>query len=113
VKLLVKRAEELGEELKKEGLKSSQIRSIFGTVRLIQSTWPLKATADQTQRAYRQLQLLKPRLAYQAERNRGVGPLRDILTAAIDDVGNDRGRFQNFFDFFEAILAYHVAAGGE
>lgn len=111
--LLVRRAEEIGSELKGLGLKSAQIRNVFGTVRQIQMSWPPHANGDAQQHAYRQLQLLKPKLKYQAARNqREVGPLADILVPAIDDIGDERYRFQNFVDFFEAILAYHRAAGG-
>lgn len=111
--LLVKKAEEIGYALKKSDLKSAQIRNIFGTVRQIQASWPLVSDPEAERAAYRQLQLLKPKLAYQAARNQPVKGLADILTPAIDDVGADRERFQHFVDFFEAILAYHVAAGGK
>lgn len=108
-KLLVEQAKEAGHALKASGLKAAQIRSIFATVRQIQMTW---LTEQDKPQAHRQLQLLKPKIAYQAARNEGVRPLADILIPAIDDVDDDRGCFQNFVDFFEAILAYHVEAGG-
>ncbi len=111
--LLVRKAEEIGTALKQADLKSAQIRNIFGTVRQIQAAWPLYTDEEAERAAYRQLQLLKPKLAYQAARNRPVQGLADILTPAIDEVGADRERFQRFVDFFEAILAYHVAAGGK
>jgi CRISPR/Cas system CSM-associated protein Csm2 small subunit len=38
--------------------------------------------------------------------------LKDVLTWAIDEVGADETKFARFVDFFEAILAYHQAAGG-
>lgn len=110
--VLVREAEKIGRELQRGGLKSAQIRNVFGTVRQIHMSWPLYGDSEAQQAAYRQLQLLKPKLVYQAARNDPVRPLADILTPAIDDVGGDRGRFQNFVDFFEAILAYHRAAGG-
>ncbi len=86
--------------------------------------------ADRTRRALRELTLLKPRLAYAASRNPVVRHLADVLTPAIDGVldGIDfkpdardtwlainklaLQRFGRFLDFFEAILAYHRAAGG-
>lgn len=95
-------------------LTTSQIRNIFGTVRQIETNWGPRATAQQQKQAARQLILLKPKLAYQAKRERGKGVqgLADVLIPSIDLVGEDRARFQNFMDFFEAILAYHTAAGG-
>ena len=57
--------------------------------------------------------MLKPKLAYAAARNRNVEELKDALTQAINQVDNHEKRFKNFVDFFEAILAYHRAYGGE
>ena len=115
----VKTAEELGKDLAtRYKLSTNQIRNIFGTVRRIEMNWPdtpedaagQKAAAH----AFRELQLLKPKMAYQAKREggQGVSTLVGVLTQAIDAVGNDRQRFQNFVDFFEATLAYHKAYGG-
>jgi CRISPR-associated protein Csm2 len=112
--LLTEKAESIGRSLARN-LTTSQIRNVFGTVRQIEMNWGSQATEHQRQQAARQLILLKPKLAYQAarERGRGVKDLADVLTPAIDLVGEDRDRFQNFVDFFEAILAYHTAAGGK
>jgi CRISPR-associated protein Csm2 len=113
----VNEAEALGRDLARQ-LSTSQIRSIFGTVRRIEMTWPEapkdEAERDQAQQAKRDLLLLKPKMAYQAkrERGRGVQTLTDVLADAIDLVEGDRQRFQHFVDFFEATLAYHKAHGG-
>ncbi len=106
-------AEQLGGELARQ-LTTSQIRNIFGTVRRIEMNWPEHATDEEARRARRDLVLLKPKMAYQAKRERGQGVkiLTGILSDCIDLVGNNRQRFGNFVDFFEAILAYHKAAGG-
>jgi CRISPR-associated protein Csm2 len=113
-RILTKRAEAVGTSLARQ-LTTSQIRNVFGTVRQIEMSWGIRATEKERRRAARQLILLKPKLAYQArrERGRGVQELADALMPAIDLVGEDRDRFQNFMDFFEAILAYHTAAGGQ
>ncbi|GAB4532377.1 MAG: type III-A CRISPR-associated protein Csm2 [Anaerolineae bacterium] len=112
-RLLVERAEEVGSALARQ-LTTSQIRNIFGTVRQIEMRWSPQATEADRNWAARQILLLKPKLAYQArkERGRGVDQLADILVPAIDMIGDDRERFQRFVDFFEAILAYHTASGG-
>jgi CRISPR-associated protein Csm2 len=111
--VLVARAEDVGQALARQ-LTTSQIRNLFGTVRQIEMMWIPQATENERRQATRQLLLLKPKLAYQAKRERGKGVeiLRDVLSPAIELVGDDRQRFQNFVDFFEAILAYHTAAGG-
>ena len=110
-------AEKLGRDLARK-LSTSQIRNIFGTVRRIEMTWPEEpqdaAEEQEAEQARRELLLLKPKMAYQAkrERGRGVQTLVDVLTEAIDLVKGDRQRFQHFVDFFEATLAYHKAHGG-
>jgi CRISPR-associated protein Csm2 len=121
---LVKWAEKLGYILKALQLSTSQIRNIFGTVRQIEMDWE-RPTADnkeareaKAKQAARRLSLLRPKLAYQAGRQQGKGKegvqaLTAILTPAIALVGEDRACFEHFVDFFEAILAYHTAAGGQ
>jgi len=105
--LLVKEADRLGGALRQ--LTTSQIRSLFGEVRSIQAQW-----AQNPQRASRRLRLLQPKMAYRARKERGqaVGQLVSVLSPAIDLVGDDRERFERFVEFFEAILAYHKAHGG-
>jgi len=115
---LVKRADELGKDLTNARLTTSQIRALFGEVRQIEAQWGM--SADQRQRAQRRLVLLKPKMAYRArkERGKGVQELIDVLDPAVDlvikepDIKKQDGHFQRFVEFFEAILAYHKAYGG-
>ncbi|MBX5492557.1 MAG: type III-A CRISPR-associated protein Csm2 [Chloroflexi bacterium] len=112
---LVQVAERVGRALVKERLTTSQIRAFFGAVREIEMSWPpTGADPDTTRARQRELLLLRPKLAYQAARASGqaVERLRAVLDPAIAEVRGDRQRFQHFVDFFEAILAYHRAAGG-
>ena len=114
---LVAQAKNLGEQLVQQRLTTNQIRNVFGTVRRIEMNWPENATENQARKGHRELVLLKPKLAYQAKREsggrgRGVETLRQVLDPAIDLIEGRRDRFQNFVDFFEAILAYHKAYGG-
>ncbi len=127
---LVEWADRLGKTLKERGLTTSQIRAIFGEVRLIQSEWSIHR-----ERAFRRLVLLKPKMAYRArkerdhrrEQDKAVEDLVKVLTRALDlvikapppppeaspDAPNTQdGNFQRFVEFFEAILAYHKAYGG-
>lgn len=105
-------SDRFGRALKERGLKASQIRNIFGAVRRIEMNWRDDTSAEEQKAAYRELLLLQPKLGYQSERVKAVKPLANVLTAAIQQVQGDRDRFQRFVDFFEAILAYHKAAGG-
>ena len=100
-KLLVAQAEELAERLIE--LPRHQIRRFFGTVRQIQHTWQ-----DNPMKAQRDLLLLKPKLAYQKRRIKPIEELEKDLSYAITLVGEDEERFNNFVDFFEAIVAYHT-----
>ena len=100
---LVDAAKELGKSLENRGLKTSQIRKVYGAVKKIQVSEEFRPN---------DLIMLKPKLAYAAARNRAVTDLKDALTQAIDKVEDSPGRFKNFVDFFEATLAYHKAAGG-
>lgn len=104
--LLIKQAEELAQQL--TNLPRHQIRRFFGTVRQIQHTW-----RDNPKKAQRDLILLKPKLAYQRRRIREIGKLEEVLGHAITLVGEDETRFNNFVDFFEAIVAYHTPVARE
>lgn len=117
VDLLVNTAQQIGEAVARQ-LTTSQIRNIFGEVRRIEMYWRADQPADD-ETAYRQVVLLQPKLAYQAkrERGRGVEELQGVLSPCIDVIRKARKEerrlfFQRFVDFFEAILAYHKAAGG-
>lgn len=116
-RLTVEEARKFGEWLQDQGLKTSQIRNIFGTVRRIEMQWPVDESSpeakDAAGAARRELVLLKPKLRYQVARKKELKNLADVLIEAIDLVNDDRQKFQRFIDFFEAILAYHKAAGGK
>lgn len=102
---LVRESEAFGKQLKRKNLTTSQIRNVFGSVKKME----MKGFNPN------ELRLLKPKLAYAAGRskNNGVSDLRKVLSTAIDCVGDDKGKFENFCNFFEAILAYHRAEGGK
>jgi CRISPR-associated protein Csm2 len=108
---LVENAQQVAKRLVKDGLKRTQIRNIFTEVRRIEAIWP---SPD----ALRRLNMLSPKMAYQAKRKREVSYLQEVLSEAIDFVNKAESdeernqRFQRFVDFFEAILAYHRAKGG-
>ena len=116
-KLLVERADAFGKHLasKEINLSTNQIRAIFGEVKRIQAQWDINQS-----KAFRQLILLQPKMAYRKrkERGRGVKELVAVLDPALEEVidSSDQNRtpnFQRFVEFFEAILAYHRAYGGK
>jgi len=114
---LVTFARQTAQTLVKQSLTRSQIRSIFTEVRQIEALWG-QPEAVRRPDAVRRLNMLKPKLAYQAARSSAVTHLRDVLSEAIDEVVKAPAdvrdeRFQRFMDLFEAILAYHRAEGGK
>ena len=110
---LIERAKKIGQALKDAELSVAQIRGVFGTVRRIEMRWTEKASEEVRTQAMRELLLLQPKLEYQAKRQRQVEGLRNVLVPVIQQVQGDRERFVRFVEFFEAVLAYHVAAGGK
>ena len=118
IQTLIEVAESIGQHLAKS-VTTSQIRNIFGTARMIeQEVKTLEDDKPLPIRVQRDLQMLRPKLAYQYGRiqkrdeKEGMGALTGILSEAIALVGSDVRRFRNFMDFFEAILAYHRRYGG-
>ena len=117
--VLVSAADQLGKDLKGQGLTTSQIRALFGEVRQIQGQWTMDSTT-QRQLARRRIIFLKPKMAYRArkERGRAVQELVNVLDPALDvvisekDLTKQQEDFNRFVEFFEAILAYHKAYGG-
>jgi CRISPR-associated protein Csm2 len=114
-------AEKIGYRLARD-ITTSQIRNIFGTVRMIeQDVKALSYDEPLPIQVQRSLQMLRPKLAYQFGRVQGrdddpkkvaMGALTTILATAIGLVGTSVRHFRNFMDFFEAILAYHRRFGG-
>lgn len=103
-KLLVETAHAFGRHIAKR-LSSSHIRNIYGIVKQM----------EMTKFDFHRLVLLKPKLQYAAKRDGSAEArqLADLLTVAIDAVGDNEAYFKRFADFFEAILAYHKAYGGK
>ncbi len=102
-KRAARRQEQNGNRKEWKGLETHQVRRLFGSVRLIGMGWK----AD-SKKAQRQLLLLRPRLAYQHKRVGGeMDELDEVLSGAIGLVEDSEERFNNFMDFFEAIVAYH------
>ena len=88
-------------------ISTSQIRIIYGEI------LRLKMQFNETA-----MLLLRPKIAYAASRNRGDAyrALQEVVKLAIDTVAesNDKQKaFANLASFFEAIIAYHKAHGGD
>ncbi len=82
---------------------ASQLRKIFYEVRGIEAEW---GQQDRQAQALRRLLMLKPKLAYQTARHKGLRTLQEVLEPAIDYVAQHPQAFPRFVELFEAILAY-------
>lgn len=112
----LKAVEDFGRNLNGQGLTTSQIRQVFTRCKSIEAK-------EGIEKNKREFLMLKPYLAYAAKRHgAGVNALRGVLDLAINQVlqgsgvqrpGDEQARFKNFCSLFEAILAYHRAAGGK
>lgn len=88
----------------RDSVKTSQLRKFFGAVKKIQADFDnLKG----------EIVLLSPKLAYAVGRAVSKNPkskikdLHNILSPLIESIGEDKKRFKNFVNVFEAIVAYH------
>lgn len=124
-KVAVGYADKFGDDLAnaEKPLAASQIRNVFGEVRRIQMKM-----MDNWQGVDSAAHLLRPKLAYAAKRasvkvGQGEVHVADKLNAVLSEglkevaegkeENDKKQRFQNFADFFEAVLAYHKANGGK
>lgn len=121
-------AERFGKDLAKmkdekghdQSLTTAQIRNVFGEVRRIQMNNKKTLCAPELFNDSRIL-LLRPKLAYAAKRakSKGAIELADVLSEGLKTVAASSSReeiiqrFDNFVNFFEAVLAYHKAEGGK
>lgn len=109
---MVEFADKFAGEIAKS-VSTSQIRNIYGTVKKLEMT-------GLNPKTYRQLLLLKPKLAYAKGREKNkkkqgaYSQLETIIGQAIDAIDPNKAEtFTRFCQFFEAILAYHKAHGGK
>ncbi len=113
---LVEKSKKLADDLFTKKLTTSQIRALFGEMRQIEAEWALEG---QRAAAFRRLVLFQPKMAYRARKENGdavkllVGVLDKAVKLVIGAPADRRNEyFQHFVEFFEAILAYHKAFGG-
>ena len=104
---LVRYAESAGEFMAKNGLTNSKIRNIYSEIKRIQM-------GDFTKEKSAFI-LLRPKVAYaygRENRNKGLELFKEIFDETSVHVSNKK-TYDNFCNFFEAMLAYHKAYGGK
>ena len=110
---LVLFGERLGGYCAMSKLSSSQIRNAYGQVKKLELIVSNKVeTEDMDALSQRKLMLIIPRLAYAARKGGAMVELSHVLIRSIKYVVKV-GDFMRFSQFFEAILAYHKAYGGQ
>ena len=96
-------SEQFGKFCARNNISTSQIRAIFQVV---------KRLPESFETSKNELNLLRPRLAYQRGRFPQLSSLTDVIDSLIKKVKNDE-TLKGFKQFFEAIIAYHKAYGGK
>lgn len=108
MQVVVTKAKEAAQHMTKDKDKvtSSQLRNIFGTIKKIQ----LKVNSGRDVNFQKELLLLIPKLYYASKRANGkLDKLRDDIEGMVKLIGNDTNKFNNFYNYIEAVLAYHKA----
>lgn len=108
VRDLVQDAEDFGQELVSQGLKTNQIRKFLDAVNQLKAKLIDTSFADIKDEAI----LLKPKLAYAAARQNAIKPLNQVISEAIDIVEDEKD-FSRLVQLVESIIAYHKAFGGK
>jgi len=96
-------SEQFGEFCAKNKISTSQIRAIFQVVKKLPESY---------ENSKNELNLLRPKLAYQTGRFSQLQPLAAVIDSLIKKVESDE-TLKGFKQFFEAIIAYHKAYGGD
>lgn len=110
---LIQVAQDAGHRLAKR-LRAAQVRKFYGEVRRLALEAQHRTDPADRAKVFRELALLRPKLAYQSQRvGDGGRELRDLLDPAIELVNTDADRLRRLAELFEAVLAYHKFHGGQ
>ena len=110
---LVRRANEIGNELRSSRMTTSQIRNFLDEVNRIHAMTQGRGAEFDSSRVI----LLKPLLAYSAGRETNpkkqqvLKSFANLFSSAADKV-QDASDFKRFVDFTRAVVAYHRFYGG-
>ena len=106
MQVVVTKAKEAAQRMADKKVTSSQLRNIFGSIKKIQ----LKVNSGRDVNFQKELLLLIPKLYYASKRANGkLDKLRDDIEGMVKLIGNDTNKFNNFYNYIEAVLAYHKA----
>lgn len=109
---IVAAAENDARQFNKDRLKTNQIRNFYSAVTKMRTEYEAQGSYDSIKH---DLNMLKPKLAYAAGRQRPVrANFYPKMTAAIQgiiDAENKEKAIQNFFAYMESVVAYHKFYG--
>jgi len=104
-KLLFEYAEKVGKKIRYDGVTVSQIRKIYSEVK--------KLKYDAKGEYQYNLRLIKAQIGYTAGRFSRLKNFKNVFDILIQEtVNGGEAELKRFKDFFEAVIAYHRAYGG-
>ncbi|SHM86321.1 CRISPR-associated protein Csm2 [Caldanaerovirga acetigignens] len=106
--VFIKCAENFGEVLKLKKVSYSMIRRVYNEAKRISR----EKFCDET--IYK-LKVLKSLIAYTEGRFNELRKVKfsEVLSRAINEAEKNEDNYRRFFDFFQAVIAYHRAKGGK
>lgn len=121
IQIIIDKAERFAKLFKQDRLKTNQLRNFYSSIIQLkvlfrQANNSIDEDDDEVtmDRVWRQLILLKPKLAYTAGKNKSVRDhFHPIMTNAINSLMDSKNTdsaqmtWENFFTFVESIVAYH------
>jgi len=107
-KNLVAKAEALGKRLSAAKVKRSQFRPVFTHLKKIRTAFSCleSATDSIPDSILKEILLLKPKTAYVAGRYENLKEFYDVVVGVVNGMRNKED-FDRFYDFVEAVWAYH------
>lgn len=106
---LTKFAEDSARQFASAKITTNQIRNLYSEILKIKTQYEKNDKPD-FETIRKEFVLLKPKLAYMAARKKELDAFKDIFEKFIDKVdssSNKNKALQLFFDFSEAVVAYH------
>ncbi len=108
---IMKKAEKVGEAIKRNGTEKTKLREYFGQVKAL--AMALKTKTKTIEQAKIELYKMKARIAYDTQRQKGkTSKLKKLIDAALDNaLENDadlKKRLLEFSDFFECVMGYYT-----
>jgi CRISPR-associated protein Csm2 len=106
---LTKFAEDSAKQFALNKITTNQIRNLYSEIVKIKTQFQKKKDPSFSE-IRKEFILLKPKLAYMTARNKDLKPMKNIFEKFVDMVDESQNKnkaLELFFDFSEAVVAYH------